>query len=61
MGPQDFDDSVAALHMVHGTTQLHDSHGLMNCPMTCTEDVYNVFKTHIVETSIQAEMLLQSE
>jgi hypothetical protein len=60
-GPNGFDDRVTALHMVNGTTQLRVLHGLMNRPMISKEDVYNVLKTRIEETAIQAGMLSQSE
>jgi hypothetical protein len=60
-GSNGFDDRVTVLNMVNGTTQLRVLHELMNCPMIRNEDVYNVLKTPIEETAIQAGMLLPSE
>jgi hypothetical protein len=60
-GPNGFDARVTALHMVNGTTQLQVLHGLMNRAMIHKEDVYNILKTHIEETAIQAGTLSQSE
>jgi hypothetical protein len=55
-GPNGFDDRVTALDMVNGTTQLRVLHRLMNRPMISKEDIYNVLKTSIEETAMQAGM-----
>jgi hypothetical protein len=60
-GLNSFDDRVTVLYMVNGSTWRHVLHGLINCPMICKENVYNVPKTCIEESAIQAGMWLQSE
>jgi hypothetical protein len=60
-GPNGYDDTVTVLDMVNGTTQSCVLIGRMNRPMISKDDVYNVLKTHIVETAIEAGILSQSE
>ncbi|KAF8540097.1 hypothetical protein BDD12DRAFT_881129 [Trichophaea hybrida] len=60
-GQNSFNDRLTALHMVNGTTQLSLLPGLINCLMISKQDLYNLLKTRIEETAIQAGMLSKSK